>query len=268
MHYFNDFLSRSRLGALCADALAAYDPARNGLDLSRSAAVDEIRLALETRIGRRLRYFGAFLLLVSETTIETAIGNAGEGWHTDGSCSAVRGDCFNAWIPLYNSSRHTGLEVIAADDNPWIYERLGDEGRPLEIYVRSSAADMFERIGADADLLLLRRDERRSLLLDWRDVRVTTCAGPAPGDLAIFRQTEIHRGFHQGGIRIQLSLKFLDQNAVDLRDTGAPPPPAKTLSKHGRLEAQLVRELLELQAAGVAALPRSSSASILAEAEA
>lgn len=251
MQYISGFLTGHELGALCADALSAYSPVRNGIDLSRSAALVALHRRLEARLGRRLRYFGAFLLLVSDTTIETANGNASEGWHTDDSCAWVSGDCFNAWIPLYSSSRSSGLEVIPECENGWIYEHLGDPASPLEIFVKTSARQLFDRLaaGCDSDILLLRRDIRTSLLLDWNALRIARHDAPRAGDLALFRQSEIHRGIHRDGIRIQLSLKFLDERAVDLRDPAAAAAPARALSKHGRMEAQLVRELLSLQAA-------------------
>ena len=254
MQYFSGFLTKHELGALCADALSAYSSVRNELDLSRSATLDALRCRLEARLDRRLRHFGAFLLLVSDTTIETANGNASEGWHTDGSCALVSGDCFNAWIPLYNSSRSSGLEVIPECDNAWIYEHLGDPVSPLEIFVKTSSRHIFDHLAAsdDTDILLLRRGIRKSLLLAWKDLRVVRHDAPLAGDLALFRQTEIHRGIHDGGIRIQLSLKFLDEHAMDLRDPGAAATPTKTLSKHGRMEAQLVRELLSIQATAAA----------------
>jgi len=250
MHYFCGFLTNHELGALCADALSAYSSVRSEIDLSRSATLDVLRCRLQARLGRRLRYFGAFLLLVSDTTIETANGNTSEGWHTDDSCALVSGDCFNAWIPLYNSSRSSGLEVIPERDNAWIYEHLGDPVSPLEIFVRTSSSHIFDRLaaGEDTDILLLRRGIRKSLLLEWEALRVVRHDAPLAGDLALFRQTEIHRGIHDGGIRIQLSLKFLDERAVDLREPVVAAAPTKALSKHGRMEAQLVRELLSIQA--------------------
>ncbi|MBL8300635.1 MAG: hypothetical protein JNN30_20035 [Rhodanobacteraceae bacterium] len=250
MYYFSRFLTTHEIGALCTDALMAYSPTHNELDLSRSATLEAVRDRLEVRLGRRLRYFGAFLLLVCDTTIETANGNASEGWHTDGSCALVSGDCFNAWIPLYNSSRSSGLEVITDCDNAWIYEHLGDPASPLEVFVRGSASHIFDRLGASdgTDLLLLRRALRKSLLLEWKALHVARYDAPAAGDLALFRQTEIHRGVHRDGVRIQLSLKFLDERAIDLRSPDAAIVPEKQLSKHGRIEAQLVRELLSLQA--------------------
>lgn len=251
MQYISGFLTRHELGALCADALSAYSPVRNGIDLSRSATLDALRRRLEARLGRRLRYFCAFLLLVSDTTIETANGNASEGWHADDSCALVAGDCFNAWIPLYNSSRSSGLEVIPESENRWIYEHLGDPGSPLEIFVKTSASQLFDRLaaGSDSDLLLLRRAIRTSLLLDWNALRIVRHDAPLAGDLALFRQTEIHRGIHHDGIRIQLSLKFLDERAIDLRGPATAAAPARALSKHGRMEALLVHELLSMQAA-------------------
>lgn len=254
MQYFSSFLTKHELGALCTDALSAYSSVRNEVDLSHSATLDVLRSRLEARLGRRLRYFGAFLLLVSDTTIETANGNASEGWHADDSCAVVSGDCFNAWIPLYNSSRSSGLEVIPECENAWIYEHLGDPVSPLEVFVKTSSSHIFDRLAAgdDTDILLLRRGIRKSLLLEWKDLRVVRHDAPLVGDLLLFRQTEIHRGIHDGGIRIQLSLKFLDERAVDLRDPVAAAAPTKSLSKHGRMEAQLVRELLSIQATSAA----------------
>lgn len=246
MRYLESFLSDVTLRALAADVLQAYNPPANAIDLASSRVVEEIRQSLEPVLQRPLRYFGAFVLLVSQTTIETATQNTSEGWHVDSSCAHVGGDCYNAWIPLYNSSTHTGIEVIAQDDNPEIYEHLGDATLPLDILVRTSAQNVFERLTAsgDADLILLRREASRSLVLNWSDVAISSRSNPYVGDVALFKQTDIHRGFHHDGIRIQLSIKFLDAEAREIRTQAPQVSTPKPLSKHGRLEAQLVRELL------------------------
>lgn len=250
MRYLDSFLSDTTLRALVADVLHAYNPHANAIDLSHSNAIDEIKRSLESVVGHSLRYFGAFLLLVSETTIETATSNASEGWHVDSSCAHIEGCCYNAWIPLYNSSTNTGVQVITQDDNPELYDLLGDATLPLDILVRTSARSVFEQLKAngDADLILLRREASRALALNWSDITFRIHGNPCVGDVALFKQTEIHRGFHQGGIRLQLSIKFLDVYAREIRTQMPHIPMPKPLSKHGRLEAQLVRELLGISA--------------------
>jgi len=254
MRYLENFLSDATLRTLAADVLQAYNPQVNAIDLSHSCVIDEIRQSLEPIVQRPLRYFGAFLLLVSHTTIETATKNVSEGWHVDSSCAHVSGDCYNTWIPLYNSSTNTGIQVIAQADNSEIYRHMGDATLPLEILVRTSAQEVFERLDAtDADLVLLRRDGSRSLVLNWSDVAICSRNNPCVGDVALFKQTEIHRGFHQNGIRIQLSVKFMDADAKEIHAQAPQTPMPKPLTKHGRLEAQLVRELL-----GISVLRASS----------
>lgn len=248
MRYVENALSNSTLQTLCVDVLHAYEPATNSVDLSMSHAIDEIRCLSEEVLQRHLRYYRAFLLLVSKTTIETANNNASEGWHVDSTCAHVDGPCYNAWIPLYNSSNNTGIEVITSANNPEIYSHLGDNKLPLDVFVRTSANEIFERLKdrCEADLILLRREASRSLVLGWRDVVVSSHMNPEIGDLALFQQTDIHRGCHDDGIRIQLSVKFLSSESK-IMNVGPPPASAlKSLSKHGRLEAQLIQELLRL----------------------
>jgi hypothetical protein len=249
LHILPGLLSRDALHALVADALAAYDPQRNTIDLRDSRAVEDLRTRLEAVVGHELAYFGAFFLLVADTTIETANGNAGEGWHVDSTCTRIDGTCFNAWIPLYSRSTSTGVEVIARDDNAELYERLGDPCQPLDIFARNAATDLFARLGVgdDTDLVLVRQGTRNALLLCRDDLVVRRCENPQPGDVALFRQTEIHRGFHRDGLRVQLSIKFAAADARPLAADGESAPPGRPLSKHGRLEAQLVRELLGVQ---------------------
>jgi hypothetical protein len=249
LHILPGLLSRPSLRELVADALAAYDPRRNAIDLRGSRVVDGLRLQLEAVVGQPLAYYGAFFLLVSETTIETATGNAGDGWHVDSTCARIDGTCFNAWIPLYSRATSTGVEVIARDGNEELYERLGDPRRPLDIFARKRSADVFARLGVDdgIDLVVVRQGTNNALLLCQDDLVVHRYENPRPGDVALFRQTDIHRGFHDDGLRVQLSIKFVVAGARTDPAGEEPVPPGRPLTKHGRLEAQLVRELLGLQ---------------------
>lgn len=250
MHILKDFVTPATMRSLIADVLAAYDPQRNALDLGQSPVVAQLGAQLETIVARPLGFFAAFLFLVADTTLETVSSNPGRGWHVDSACSQVDGDCYNLWLPLYSSAAGTGVEVVAAADNAELYQCLGDPRLPLDILVRAGAPDLFAQLGADArtDLILIRRGSPQALFLSWDDLVLRRMENPRVGDAAVFRQADIHRGFHDAGIRIQLSLKYVDRAARQL-EPGVPTAAARGLSKHGRLEAQLVRELLGVQAA-------------------
>lgn len=254
MHILKDFVPPATMRSLIADVLAAYDPQRNALDLRQSAVVAQLGAQLETAIGRPLCFFAAFLFLVADTTLETVSSSPGRGWHVDSSCGEVDGDCYNLWLPLYSSAAGTGVEVVAAADNAEVYQLLGDPRLPLDILVRSGAPDLFAQLGADAqtDLILIRRGSPHALFLSWNDLVLRRMENPNVGDAAVFRQTEIHRGFHGAGIRIQLSLKYADSAAQPLESGACAAAVPRELSKHGRLQAQLVRELLQVQAGRLA----------------
>jgi hypothetical protein len=243
------FLTQRRVSSLAKDVLTAYDGNGTALDLASSEVVEEVRLDAERLLGRKLHYYGAFLFFVAATTMETATGGAEAGWHIDGTCQSVEGDCFNAWIPLYCRSSSSGIEVISKVGNRRLYDEIGPNPRSVKFLVRARAEAVFDQLGVATDFAVVEEDSKRLIPVSSSDLVVSAFNNVAPGDLALFRQDEIHRGTHKDGIRIQLSVKFRCRRSVDRRAIGPlRSNHVKPISKHGRLELLVIRELLSIQA--------------------
>lgn len=242
-----DALSRKDLSVLIGEVIHAYEPRTNLLDLSQSTIVKQLRCAGEHLLARNLRYFRAYIFLVSATTIETAQNNLSGGWHIDGTSNFVNGDCFNFWLPIYNSSVKSGLEVISAMRNESLYRELDGYLNAASVLVRPNANKILEHIGVDctSDFAFLFDDNRKLLEFPRSELLVDCVENASLGSCVVFKQNEFHRGNHSDGIRIQLSLKFVDSAAQIKRQD--PEEITKILSKHGRLESQLIRELLKIQ---------------------
>ncbi|QDE40697.1 hypothetical protein FIV34_16525 [Luteibacter pinisoli] len=240
-------LDSSLVEKLIDDTLSSYDPQSTNIELMDHAAIDELRDIAARAVGRPLYYWKAFLFVATETTMETVSSDASDGWHIDGSTTdAGHGvDCFNTWIPLYVSGASTGLAVIPREKNVELYACLGDARLPLGIYTRERAPEVLQQLQADsADFVFIRHATGDSVAALRGDLYVETIDAPVVGDAAIFYQNDIHRGFHEDGVRIQLSIKFTDSPLTSAsRATHAK---LKELSKHGRLEGVLVRELLKI----------------------
>lgn len=248
MHYLSGFLCPDSVARLSSDVLASFRPGRNVVDLMYSPVVSELAARVSEQVGQPLRYFKAFVFLLSDTTAETATSNEAEGWHVDDSCTLVDGECFNVWIPLYCSSSDSGVRVIERARNQELYALLGDETLPLDIWVRSSAERTFSQLAdiGGAEIIMIRRGSSCSAALRWEDIEITEALNPVLGDVAVFSQRELHQGHHRGGVRIQLSIKFMTADARIIYQVDDQLIPSKPLSKHGRLEAQLVSELLRV----------------------
>ncbi len=273
MKYQRGFLNQQELNTLTKSTLQGYDPANNIISLS---GIDEIKQKIQAQIeahyGVSTEFLMAYLFLACETTMEKFEQSL--GWHTDGSCNFVDGDCFNAWLPIYNDSNDTGMEIISDKENPELYRHVGDQTHSLQIFNRQHDAATFAMVRApqEADMLVINHFSGDVFPFDKSKLNISKIEKPQLGDLAIFKQTDIHRGFHNGGVRIQLSLKFISSEAklntkasnsyyklfekmtgggsihqfLAARSALVPP---RRLSKHGKLEGILVKTLLNNQLA-------------------
>jgi hypothetical protein len=129
-----------------------------------------------------------------------------------------------------------------------LYSEISGHLSTSTVLVRPNATDVLGKIGVDpeSDFVILFDGNRRVLELPSSSLRVASIQNAVIGDGAVFNQTDFHRGKHADGIRIQLTLKFIDATAR-VNESCADAELMKPLTKHGRLEAQLVRELLGLQ---------------------
>jgi len=244
MLYLQQQLPRSLVDQLIREVLDAYSPSHNALDLELNGAVKELKLIAEGVIQENLRYLSAFLFLVTDTTFETSVSGHGNGWHIDGTTKYVSGDCYNIWIPIYTSSNETGLEVITHADNLEIYEQLGNPLLTANVITKVKSKQLFNKLTRreDSDLLIIGNDTN-ILEISSKDLSIHSILSPSVGDLAIFKQNELHRGRHSNGVRIQLSIKFVTNHSVVDNAYYVKTAP-KMLSKHGRLESHLIKELL------------------------
>ena len=224
-------------------------------------------------MGIEVDFIQSYIFLASETTMVSRMISNDQGWHIDGTSQVIDGDCYNVWIPIYNDSYESGVEVISEEQNPDIYNSLGDPTYPVNIYTKNTASWIFkvlqEEIPEDTDLIIVKPHNGVVLSLELGQVNTWKCNHPEIGDIAIFKQTEIHRGFHSDGIRIQLSLKFKTKDAkLNAKPSNTQYQLFKVLSKgsddyeqfcsfqeflsakpelskHGRLERQAIVSLLK-----------------------
>ncbi len=164
-----------------------------------------------------VEYLRSFLFLASDSTM--SFGGAqrlNPQWHTDATCRLIDGDCYNVWIPIHNDSECSGLEVISREKNEKLYENI-DPNEHTTIYNKFDHSRMFDAlpslVPADTDLILIQEASGLIQPESIAKLNVARYDNSLPGDILIFKQSDIHGGFHDGGIRIQLSLKFLCKNA-------------------------------------------------------
>ena len=271
MKYQPAFLNPDEVIKLAKSVKENHNSASNLIDLT---AIEDIKAkvakAITAQYAVEVRFLQSFVFLACSTTMENF--HLTDGWHTDGTSRVVDGDCFNAWLPIYVDSTNTGIEVIDQEDNPAFYQQLGDLTQPLEIAMRKTQPQIFNIINAPAELdkMVVNRFSGNVVPYNDSQVQVSTCKAPNPGDLCLFRQNDIHRGFHTDGVRIQLSLKFVSTQAkLNQRHTNLDYPvlrnfiggndihqflvaqqqmsSTKHLSKHGRLEGEFIQSLLRAQ---------------------
>jgi len=270
------FFSQSELLTLIKCVIDNYNPTdlKNTINLACAGElIQKISDHFESEYGVRVKFIQSFIFLASSTTMSSKATSADQGWHTDGTCQIIDGDCYNAWIPVYNDSTCTGIEVIPESENKDLYAALGDATDPPVVYVRDTAPWVFDimkgRIASNADMIFVKSYNGTILPVCKKDLHIVRCEDPQPGDISIFKQSEIHRGFHKNGIRIQLSLKF---QAIDARLNSNPSnnlyklfeafakgnggydeymeftklfTPKTPLSKHGILERDAILSLLK-----------------------
>ncbi|MBK0026994.1 hypothetical protein IAE57_12535 [Stenotrophomonas sp. S48] len=241
------FLPSSVVVDLLDEVLQAKLLETNQLMIEPDRSVEAIKRLVGASIGRDITFFKAFLFLLTETTHESARANDGEGWHNDASCNDVDGECLNVWIPLYCSAKSSGLRIAPRHRNEWLYSALPRPRARLDVLTKTKRPDLFDPDSSD-DLLIIDKDNGGGISARLSDIDIEDVSNVTVGDAAIFSQSDLHQGMHAEGVRIQLTLKFLTagtSHIANQRYMPAPTPPS--LSKHGRLERQLMQELLSLQ---------------------
>ncbi|MDY1034228.1 hypothetical protein [Stenotrophomonas sp. CFBP8980] len=243
-----EFLPNHLAEELVKETLQAKLLVTNQLLIGTAHSVELIRQRVGSVLGQDVVFFKAFLFLLTETTYEGVRVDDGEGWHNDASCNDVNGECINVWIPLYCSGQSSGVRVATRRDNEWLYSALPQAGARLDVLTKARRPDLFEGDGSD-DLLVIDAANGAGISLKVSDLILQTAVGLSVGDAVIFSQRDLHQGIHGDGVRIQLTLKFVvDSNAAIAEETASSTSIKPTLSKHGVLERQLMRELLGLQA--------------------
>ncbi|TCI85710.1 hypothetical protein [Tenacibaculum sp. M341] len=235
---------------------------------------EKLQRLFKEELGKEVEFLNSFIFFASSTTMKSRMNSNNMGWHTDGSCSFVDGDCYNVWIPIYNDSKSTGLEVVSESENPELYAQFGDPTEVPIIYSKENSEEVFgffkNSIPEDTDLIVVKVASGLVLPISKKRLKIDRYENPSPGDIVVFKQSELHRGFHDGGIRIQLSLKFRLKNAeinkkttnqfYKLFETVSPEEknfnnyqrflefifPQGQLSKHGNLENEAINSLLYL----------------------
>lgn len=272
MKFLKAFLDQHELEMLTQSLIDNHDPAYNVIDLDNIESIkSKIIAAIKQEFGVETEFLMSYIFLACETTMEAITARG--GWHTDGTSCIVDGDCFNAWIPVYIDSTDTGLEIITQNQNRDFYQQIGDRTNPLQMLTKEVAPDIFKLIGApdDSNQVAINHFNGALVPFNINDLQVSRIDHPQAGDLGLFKQADIHRGFHTNGVRIQLSLKFISkqatlnkkgsnwQYAMFERITGGGDihqfqdtqkilekrTHKKPVSKHGRLEALLIKFLLD-----------------------
>jgi hypothetical protein len=222
MSYQKEFLNPEELQQIRRSVAAAVALKNDNVNIIEPVGIDNILAKIAEHItgltGQSVEYFRSFLFLASESTmVYDRAPQEIPGWHKDATCALVDGDCFNAWLPLYNEAENSGVAVISAAKNPQIYDKLEDLSYPLSIYTKQNDPAFFNmlegKIGPDIDMVLITPHNGVVVPINTNQLNITRYENPTAGDLAIFKQTEIHGGFHQSGVRIQLSLKFRAKDA-------------------------------------------------------
>uniref|UniRef100_A0A486XLQ1 Phytanoyl-CoA dioxygenase n=1 Tax=Rheinheimera sp. BAL341 TaxID=1708203 RepID=A0A486XLQ1_9GAMM len=284
MNYAKQLLSPDELNILSQNVKNNYlsTGVKNQIVLDKlGSIVPKLTSHISDVVGEEVEFLNLnFIFLACNTTMAPLLNSESLGWHTDNTCSVIDGNCYNAWVPLFNDSTETGIEVIADGHNKELFSRLGDPTFPLKVYCKKTSPSVFKLFpqlaGTDYDMVFVKPYTGTIVPFRARDLEISKSERPEAGDVAIFKQTDVHRGFHSNGIRIQLSMKFASKNA---RLNTAPSnsyyqlfksfqlalgqsnsnnlsnianfyrflelvTPREILSKHGRLEQDLIQSLL------------------------
>ncbi|MCJ8273192.1 MAG: hypothetical protein MJK04_27800 [Psychrosphaera sp.] len=169
-------------------------------------------------VGNEVEYLIAFIFLASDSTMNFGKPHSVcPSWHTDLTNRWVDGDCFNAWIPLYINAQGSGVSIISEMDNPLLYSEL-DPTYKFSIYTREKQSAMFDLLapncGPQIDMMVVTMHNGVIKLLNSDTLNIRRFDNAFVGDVGLFNQGHIHGGFHQKGIRIQLSLKFRVKTAT------------------------------------------------------
>ncbi len=284
MHYARKLLTQDELNILIQNVKNNYSltGVKNKITLDKlGSIVPKLTSYISQAMDDEVEFLDLnFIFLASHTTMAPLINSESLGWHTDNTCSVIDGNCYNAWIPLFNDSPETGIEVIGDGQNKELFDRLGNPTFPLKVYCKKTAPGVFKLFpqvaGTDYDMIFVKPAHGTIVPFRERDLDISRSERPEAGDVAIFKQSDIHRGFHARGIRIQLSMKFaskkaqlntapsnsyyqlfknfqptLGQNSArNISDIATfyrlleMVTPKEPLSKHGRLEQDLIQSLL------------------------
>lgn len=262
-------MSNEILKQLIVAVKTNFNPHTNQVELAGAeAAVGELLRITEQEVGNKVSYYKSHLFIASPTTPPE--------WHTDLSSSEVNGDCYNIWVPLFVKASPAGIRVIPKEKNADLYEKLGDSRLQVDIFERAAAPKLFDlaRVSSQYDILFLKKELGMLLPYQTQALHIESYQEAKVGDLAIFKQDEVHSGIGDNGIRLQLQLKFITAgtrlnaepsnrlyqlfktytgSTDDLQQFKSFSSQVsgimenKQLSKHGRLQAQLVPTLLECQ---------------------
>jgi len=262
------FLDKYELDYLTKIILRNYEPTNNSIHLEDAdEIIKKVKNSIEEYNGCEVEYLTSYFFLACSTTMDRFESNG--GWHTDATCRAIEGDCYNAWIPIYVDSTNTGLEIIETLSNEGFYENLGDLTEPLTVYSRKSSEILFDAVRVNKNLYFMAVNKFSGKVLPFSDesVNSTKILDPSAGDIVVFKQSELHRGIHDNGVRLQLSLKFFDKKCslnkkatnqdymlfknfiqsdsiLEFLKAKSLISGSRLLSKHGRLEKELVHALL------------------------
>jgi hypothetical protein len=215
IYHQKDFLTNDELQCLITSVRANYAQSnlKNAIHLKGvDHILKKIERCFEEKLLREVEHVQSLIFLSSTTTMAPRMLSASQGWHIDGFSTYIEGECFNVWLPIYNDSTDTGLEIISEEHNKELFAKIGDQTEEPLVYTKETAPRMFKiltgKIPPDSDLLIVKVASGLTLPIKKGNAQILRYENPSAGDVVIFKQTDIHRGFLSNGIRIQLSLKF------------------------------------------------------------
>jgi hypothetical protein len=220
MNYQTQFLDAQALRQLRESTLRALtlddanEDVQNAVELSGiDTIIHRIAAHVNESTGTAVDFLNSSIALVCDAT-----ANFGRqpgmtpNWHTDQSNRWVNGDCFNVCMPLYNDAIQSGLSIISGDDNKELYQQLGDQSYPISIYSRQKNPTFFKMLPPNTpeyiDLLILNGYEGTIAPMSSSTINISTFEQLCPGDIGVYKHSDIHGSFLKSGMRIELTLKF------------------------------------------------------------